>query len=148
MILFTIIKNSSIWHWRNADGRRSICLPYVQYNDLYNLCVTVTVATVDIASTIKTQVAEVLSNSGPAKRGRPSQTVQTQIDYKRVKPTASDYPIQQLRTDQISYWPEWTPARNRCKLPGCTSLSSVKCCKCGLNLCFNKDRNCCTTFHN
>lgn len=63
----------------------------------------------------KTQVAEALSNSGPAKRGRPSLTLQTQIEY---KPTAADYPILQSQLQQTIPYNNCEPTKQVTGLNG------------------------------
>lgn len=52
-----------------------------------------------------------------------------------------------IRNDNIGHLPEWG-LRARCKLETCHSLSFVKCSKCKVHLCLNKERNCFQMFHN
>lgn len=55
-------------------------------------------------------------------------------------------PVDDVRMDGADHLPEWT-SRNRCMGKGCTAKTFIRCVKCGVMLCCNKDRNCFLTFH-
>ena len=54
-------------------------------------------------------------------------------------------PVSDVRLDGCGHLPEWTSDCQRCK--NCQSLGQVRCSKCDVYLCFNKNRNCYTQFH-
>lgn len=93
-------------------------------------------------STFQTMVADSLVN---IKRpiGRPSVASPTTPPTCRViqRPPVSD-----VRYDGTDHLPEWG-TRGRCKNSDCWSLSFIKCVKCDVFLCLNKDRNCFFSFH-
>lgn len=100
-------------------------------------------------SEFKLALAEVLTKSGVSqkKRGRPSTCLQPQLDLKQRKYPFSQIPAQEVRTDNLSHWPEVNEDRQRCKYPECKGKSHVSCNKCVVFLCLNKDRNCFYKFH-
>lgn len=88
-----------------------------------------------------------MQNKG-IKRGRPSgNNMEQQIQTKKKKGPTSYVPPKDVRTDAVGHWPSYTTERTRCKKPNCKKLTYVKCDKCGLHLCFNKDNNCFREFH-
>lgn len=92
-------------------------------------------------------LAHSLINSGEVRhsgRGRPSMSVEKKIASTRpqsVRPTKS------IRTDNTNHWPTFTDKRERCKMPQCKGFTFVKCTKCSVNLCFNKNHNCFMNYH-
>ena len=56
-------------------------------------------------------------------------------------------PPREIRLDGHNHLPEWSQSRERCKAEDCSSLSYIKCAKCNVHLCLNKDRNCFARFH-
>ena len=96
------------------------------------------------------EVAESLCKMGHrnvAKRGRPSNNTEQQIQMKKKRGFTSHVPVKNVRLANISHWPDWKPTRKRCKMPQCKSLTYVHCTKCGVALCLNKDKNCFVGFH-
>lgn len=82
------------------------------------------------------------------KRGRPSSSsVENQLQEKKKKGRTTYVPPKDVRLDCMSHFPEHTDTRQRCKLPGCGQLTFIKCEKCGVYLCFNKNKNCFRGFH-
>lgn len=82
------------------------------------------------------------------KRGRPSSSnVEDQLQAKKKKGPALKPPPKDVRLDSTGHWPVWSEDRLRCKLPNCKGYSYIKCEKCSLTLCLNKDRNCFVSFH-
>ena len=51
------------------------------------------------------------------------------------------------RHDGVDHQPLWSDKRQRCKYSCCEALSYVKCVKCNVHLCLNKERNCFTAYH-
>lgn len=97
----------------------------------------------------KMAVAECLCKVNKAgstrKRGRPSLAMENLQNKKRRGP-ATDFPMQDVRTDRYDHLPLWCNERQRCKYP-CGAKSFIKCEKCNVFLCLNKDRNCFYKFH-
>ena len=76
--------------------------------------------------------------------GRPSNSSPPPVPA--VRTAAEHAPTTQVRLDMVGHLPEWG-TRMRCKMPFCTAKSSVKCTKCKVHLCLDKDRNCFLDFH-
>lgn len=81
------------------------------------------------------------------KRGRPSNDIHQELETKKKRNSKSIIPPKDVRKDSLDHWPKWNDKRNRCKLPGCSGFTFVSCNKCSVFLCFNKDKNCFTSFH-
>lgn len=96
----------------------------------------------------RTQVAYHLCNlrSSQCKRGRPS-SLEIDIAEKRKRGPVKHVPPKEVRTDQTSHWPIHQETKMRCKLPKCKGFTRIKCEKCGLELCLNKNNNCFKNFH-
>ena len=57
-------------------------------------------------------------------------------------------PPDDLRFDSMDHFPVWDTKRQRCKFRDCfESFSFIKCSKCNVHLCLNKERNCFISFH-
>ena len=57
-------------------------------------------------------------------------------------------PVHDVRYDFFGHWPECIDGLGQnCKLEGCEGRSRVKCVKCNVSLCLNKNKNCFTRFH-
>uniref|UniRef100_A0A3B3SQ04 PiggyBac transposable element-derived protein domain-containing protein n=1 Tax=Paramormyrops kingsleyae TaxID=1676925 RepID=A0A3B3SQ04_9TELE len=56
-------------------------------------------------------------------------------------------PTQDVRADAVGHWPKIDSVRQRCKLPKCSGHTSIKCTKCDVHLCLNKNKNCFCAFH-
>lgn len=88
------------------------------------------------------------SETPNAKRGRPSMSeVESGITAKRHKGPVTAMPVKDVRLDGVCHWPEYMENRQRCKLPNCSRKTFIKCSKCGVALCINRDRNCYSEFH-
>lgn len=81
-----------------------------------------------------------------AKVGRPTLSpppVPKSLVIKSCKRPADD-----SRVDCLDHFPIWDTKRQRCKFFNCSdSFSFIKCMKCNVHLCLNKERNCFTAFH-
>lgn len=80
--------------------------------------------------------------------GRPPAT-QRLVMHER-KRNAPNQPNLAIRTDRTGHWPQHSEQKGKCAF--CSSktkqvFSRVKCLKCGVFLCLNKDRNCYLLFH-
>lgn len=98
----------------------------------------------------KMAVAECLCKANKTllkKRGRPSTSLEAEIQSKKVRGPTADFPMQEVRTDGLNHLPVWCQERQRCKYPGCGGKSFIKCEKCALSLFLNKERNCYYRFH-
>ncbi|XP_037037947.1 piggyBac transposable element-derived protein 2-like [Bradysia coprophila] len=82
------------------------------------------------------------------KIGRPPTELERQISLKRKHHSCSPIPPKETRMDKTDHWPMWFDNRVQCKKPKCKGLTSVRCSKCHLALCCNKQRNCFHEFHN
>jgi hypothetical protein len=81
----------------------------------------------------------------PRKRGRPSDSTK-EGPSKKKRLQRAPRPVADVQYDAVSHWPEYNPDKARCKL--CiTSYSRMKCGKCNVALCLNKDKNCFKEFH-
>lgn len=85
--------------------------------------------------------------SATTKRGRPSNSLEKEIDNKRRRGPMKHLPPTEVRADQTGHWPMMIDKKMRCKLPNCKGFTHTKCEKCGVELCFNKNNNCFKQFH-
>lgn len=83
----------------------------------------------------------------PRKRGRPSLPLESQLENKSRRGPISDFPMEEVRTDGYFHLPIWCQERQRCKNYPCSGKTFIKCEKCEVFLCLNKDRNCFHYFH-
>ncbi|KAL7395119.1 hypothetical protein ABVT39_010479 [Epinephelus coioides] len=81
------------------------------------------------------------------KRGRPSSDVEREFEKKRHQGPAKPIPAQEVRSDAVGHWPEVESVQQRCKLPNCKGQTVIKCSKCNVHLCLNKNNNCFREFH-
>jgi len=86
-------------------------------------------------------VATALCKVGKPLRGRPS------LDSaKKRKVQVSSQPVKDVRFDGIDHFPAYEKKRQRCK--NCPDgFAFVKCSKCGVHLCLNKNKNCFAAYH-
>lgn len=101
-------------------------------------------------ASFKAEVAECLCKQGrnmQRKRGRPSNNLQQEIEAKKRKGSTAALPCRDVRLDNVGHLPTWKSKRQRCKLPTCQGFTFVQCEKCGVHLCFNRDKNCFKSFH-
>lgn len=98
----------------------------------------------------RVKLGETLCKFGSLSRqvGRPSTETSKNIALKRKHHSSCPIPSKEVRLDKLDHWPTWVEKRVQCKLPKCKGFTYVKCSKCSINLCFNKDRNCYRKFHN
>lgn len=82
------------------------------------------------------------------KRGRPStsNTTEENIQAKKKRGPTQYIPPKDIRTDNVGHWPD-DCGRSRCKMPGCTGYTQIKCEKCGVALCMTKTKKCFRNFH-
>ncbi|XP_024119090.1 piggyBac transposable element-derived protein 3 [Oryzias melastigma] len=81
------------------------------------------------------------------KRGRPSMDIDREVEKKKRRGPAKAIPVQEVRTDAVGHWPLTEAKRLRCRIPHCKGQTVVKCAKCNVHLCFNKNTNCFLAFH-
>lgn len=81
------------------------------------------------------------------KRGRPSLSVEAELEKKKRRGPAAPTPNVEVRHDNVGHWPEVAPQRQRCKMPGCKGQPVSFCTKCKTHLCINKNANCFIAFH-
>lgn len=82
------------------------------------------------------------------KIGRPPTELSRQISLKRKHHSCSPIPPKEARMDKLDHWPIWFDKRLQCKKPKCKGFTYIKCSKCHVSLCCNKQRNCFHEFHN
>lgn len=80
-------------------------------------------------------------------RASESPSVEVLHQQKRKKGPTQAIPPSDVRQDCMDHFPEYMNNRLRCKLPRCSAQTFIKCCKCGVALCFNKQNNCFLKFH-
>lgn len=106
---------------------------------------------IDDLLSFKCSVFEVLLKQGKdskRKRGRPStDQVELEFEEKKKRGPAKPIPDFNIRRDGVGHWPVVTEERKRCRKPGCTGITVMKCNKCDLHLCLTKNRNCYASFH-
>lgn len=99
----------------------------------------------------RTSVAQALCMQGKdlskKKRGRPSSDLERDFERKRHRGPAKAIPAQEVRADAVGHWPVVESSRQRCKLPNCRGQTVIKCSKCNVHLCLNKNNNCFRDFH-
>lgn len=83
----------------------------------------------------------------PKRRGRPSTSLETQLETKKKRGPMKPVPVASIRTDNTAHWPAVDSVRQRCKRPGCKGQTVVMCTKCQVHLCLNKNVNCFLDFH-
>lgn len=81
------------------------------------------------------------------KGGRPSSSVESQLECKKKRGPMKPVPVASVRTDSTGHWPTVETTRQRCKRPGCKGQTVFKCTKCDVHLCLNKNANCFVDFH-
>lgn len=74
------------------------------------------------------------------------------LDQKIKKCSASPIPPRDVRTDLVQHFPIYNDkktnkSQNRCKNGSCKYFTDLKCMKCNVFLCLNKNRNCFLEFH-
>ncbi|CAK1590883.1 unnamed protein product [Parnassius mnemosyne] len=81
------------------------------------------------------------------KRGRPStSSLENEIQAKRKRGPAVVALPKDIRKDGVDHWPQ-VGGSLRCKYPQCKGNSTIRCSKCGINLCLNKNNNCFENYH-
>lgn len=99
----------------------------------------------------RAEVAEALCLLGKdhstKKRGRPSGSLERDIEEKRKRSKTKPVPQLDVRTDQVAHFVCEKKERQRCKKPGCGLKTFFFCVKCNIYLCINKKRNCFSDFH-
>ncbi|KAL0852114.1 hypothetical protein ABMA28_000354 [Loxostege sticticalis] len=101
--------------------------------------------------TFRLEVAEtlcLLGKKNETKRGRPSNSLEAEIQMKRRKCLSQVAPVKDVRLDQVAHWPVFCDKSNRCKMPKCTGFTQTMCEKCNVSLCYNKRNNCFKDYHN
>ncbi|XP_022163631.1 piggyBac transposable element-derived protein 2-like isoform X2 [Myzus persicae] len=78
-------------------------------------------------------------------RGRPTTSLEVKIASTRPQ---SFRPTKDVRTDKTDHWPQFSDKRERCKMPSCKGFTYIKCSKCTIYLCLNRNNNCFTNYHN
>ncbi|XP_053400500.1 piggyBac transposable element-derived protein 2-like [Mercenaria mercenaria] len=65
----------------------------------------------------------------------------------KLKNSSSKLPSSAKCLDGTGHLPLYEDKRQRCKHSGCDGFSFVKCVKCGVHLCFNRNKNCYMLYH-
>lgn len=55
-------------------------------------------------------------------------------------------PSRDVRLDCVNHWPDYS-TRQLCKLKECKQKTFIRCAKCAVHLCLNKERNCFLRYH-
>lgn len=80
-------------------------------------------------------------------RGRPSSDAQRDFEKKKHRSPAKAIPILDIRLYAVGHWPVVESGRQSCKRPNCKGQTVIKCAKCNVHLCLNKNKNCFREFH-
>ena len=59
------------------------------------------------------------------KRGRPSSSIDRNLEQKKKKSSSTAIPPKDVRTDNFGHIPNWSNTRQRCKIPGCKGFSFI-----------------------
>ncbi|XP_076036256.1 uncharacterized protein LOC143022126 isoform X1 [Oratosquilla oratoria] len=98
----------------------------------------------------RSQVAEALTKCRKdvtRKRSRKSRSeVEKGLIAKKRKGRVTPVPTKDIRMDSVGHWPLPSDCQ-RCKFPGCKRKATMKCSKCQVHLCLNKQSNCFLSFH-
>jgi hypothetical protein len=86
------------------------------------------------------------NKEGQRKRGRPSSSVECEIQLKKKMGPSASLLKKEARMDGMSHWPKFTEKRGRCKKHGCTGASKVLCTKCKVHPCFTAN-SCFIDYH-
>lgn len=100
-------------------------------------------------SQFRLDLAESLCSYGPSnstKRGRPPNG-EKEPPPKKVKSISTRNPPVTVRCDKIDHWPEHIENKQRCKMSSCKGFTRIKCTKCDVPLCLNKNNNCFQNYH-
>lgn len=102
----------------------------------------------------RVELAETLCKKGLSMtktKGRPSGSspnISKVLEARKRKFPRSHVPPKDIRLDETSHWATYMTSRLRCKLPNCDGFTFIKCEKCDVSLCLNKNKNCFKRFHN
>ncbi|XP_014672682.1 PREDICTED: piggyBac transposable element-derived protein 3-like [Priapulus caudatus] len=91
------------------------------------------------------RVASALTDAGKRARGRPASG---SPPVPKRRHSVQTQPVEDARRDGLDHLPEWNEKRQRCfQCPGNAAFTYLRCTKCKVWLCLNKDRNCFAAFH-
>ena len=97
--------------------------------------------------TFTTQIASAFTLAGKDPKrtiGWPRRSISPKPPVERNLAVPS--PVADIQFDKVAHWPEIDGNRSRCRK--CNMTCTVKCSKCKIGLCLNKDKNCFKDFHN
>ena len=78
---------------------------------------------------------------GSVKRSRPSRFGSSTPKHQLT------VPVNSANFDHLDHFPIVDGTRNRCKNSNCTGKTNIKCKKCKVNLCLNKNSSCYEQYH-
>ncbi|KAL3223996.1 hypothetical protein MRX96_027063 [Rhipicephalus microplus] len=81
------------------------------------------------------------------KRGRPSLSVEAELEMKKRRGPTAPTPNAQVCHDNVGHWPEVSQQRQGRKMSGCKGQPVFFCAKCKVQLCINKSSKCFISFH-
>lgn len=95
-------------------------------------------------------VSKVLVKSGTQsiRKGRPRSTGGCETPENVPKRVRVVMPPSDVRFDNVGHIPKYlTTGKPRCKMPNCTSRTTVYCIKCEVELCYQSTKNCFLEYH-
>ena len=125
---------------------------WLEYRDTHRSCGTSKNDILDLLG-FRECVAETLIKANLTVKhssvGRPRRNVLDENEPPRKKPSLPAVrPVYDVRYDKYEHFPEHIDGLGQlCKLEGCSGRSRIKCTKCKVFLCLNKNKNCFLTFH-
>ncbi|CAG5045378.1 unnamed protein product [Parnassius apollo] len=103
--------------------------------------------TIMASADFRLEIAETLCKMGVKTGLTIRRSIEGQILAKKHKGPAQHVPPQAVRQDQVGHWPQWAEKKIRCKFPKCAGFTHTVCDKCGVALCYTKNKNCFRNFH-
>ncbi|XP_067142488.1 piggyBac transposable element-derived protein 2-like [Centruroides vittatus] len=103
--------------------------------------------TIMASADFRLEVAETLCKMRTKSSFSTRRSLQGEILAKKHRGPAQHVPPQAVRQDQIGHWPQWADKKIRCKFPKCLGFTHTVCEKCGVALCYTKNKNCFRNFH-
>ncbi|CAK1582202.1 unnamed protein product [Parnassius mnemosyne] len=103
--------------------------------------------TIMASADFRLEIAETLCKMGVITGLTIRRSIEGQILAKKHKGPAQHVPPQAVRQDQVGHWPQWAEKKIRCKFPKCAGFTHTVCDKCGVALCYTKNKNCFRNFH-
>ncbi|XP_023217348.1 piggyBac transposable element-derived protein 2-like [Centruroides sculpturatus] len=148
MGIYKIRIRSKCWHMRIFYHYLDLTMAnaWLLYKKVYKYK-NISQKTIMASANFRLEVAETLCKMGTKSSFSTRQSLQGEILAKKHRGPAQHVPPQAVRQDQIGHWPQWADKKIRCKFPKCLGFTHTVCEKCGVALCYTKNKNCFRNFH-